>query len=129
MTMTRTVSRVLFHPVTEDGDRGAEPVELEVLITHQDKLRAETEARTKRGLAGSLGEAPITWMTLFAWYALVRTGAYHGSWEGFKNRDCVDIQEGDAERVDPTQPAPASGSHSASASTGPASTGSQPTTN
>lgn len=128
MTMTRTVSRVLFHPVTDDGDRLETPVEIDVVIAHQDKLRAEVEAKSRRGVTQSIADAPITWTTLFVWYALVRTKQYLGSWELFKNRDCLDLEEGDAERVDPTQPAPTSGSPSPSLSTGPAVTGTPPTT-
>lgn len=122
--MKRTRHTVLFHEVTADGDRSAEPVMHEVLMTHQDDLNAE---KRSRGFGIKPQNEPMAFHTLAIFCALVREGHYAGDFLSFKNRDCVDFDTEQVD-VDPTRPSRTIDSPSPSDSTGPESTGSQPTT-
>lgn len=54
--------------------------------------------------------APILWMTFIAWAAARRTGVYTDTWDKWSNEDCLELEVGDDEDVDPTQTGPGSDS-------------------
>lgn len=84
-------------------------------IINPDTIRYEETARrhgwpglvVEDGKAEFRGNALRDTFESFA--ALKRTGQYGGSWEAFRETDCVDLTVNE-EEVDPTQPVPASGS-------------------
>lgn len=87
-----------------------DPVRHEVTVTHGDQLRAELEG-PRHGLR-KMQDAPLHYTTLWCWCALVRTGAYSGPFQQFKNDvaqlDPITDPAGDHATVteDPTPPGP-----------------------
>lgn len=97
---------------------------LEVRIINPDVVRyEETRARlgwptmTVKDGVGSL--PPVDFSDLFqAYAALKRTGQYGGTWDSFKDADCVDLVVEEVGDADPTQPDPGSSSSPSSPGVG-----------
>lgn len=108
-----------FTVLVRDADEHA--AEHVVTIRHGDQLRAELEGPRLR--LPALDDAPIAYMTLWCWAALVRSGAYDGKAAQFLGQapafdgDCLGVEEYEEQRFpgdpegpeDPTQRAAVTG--------------------
>lgn len=74
-----------FVTVTLSGDR-----EVSAEIRNPDRVRWDMTA-AKHGWP-SFQDSPFLGMTFLAWAALKRTGEYVGTWEQFRDDDCMDIE-------------------------------------
>ena len=45
-------------------------------------------------------KAPFLGMTYLAWASLKREGKYTGTWDDFKDRDCIEVESHDDELED-----------------------------
>lgn len=66
---------------------------IEVPILNPDRVRWDMAAA--RNGWPSMENAPFLGMTYFAWAALKREGLYTGTWDDFKDRDCIDLDSRD----------------------------------
>lgn len=64
-------------------------------IRNPDRVRWDMTA-AKHGWP-KFTDAAFLGMTFLAWAALKRTGKYSGTWEEFRDNDCVDIDMTDAD--------------------------------
>lgn len=81
------------------------PTEHDVVVTHQDKLKAEHQLAV---MDVPLRGHPLTLTTAWVWASLRRTEAYTGPFNRFRDIDCAAVIEPqddpeEAELVDPTQ--------------------------
>lgn len=78
--------------------------EYDIVVNHQDTLRAELEL-SRAGL--DMRKAVMHMTTAWAWAALTRGGHYSGPFGRFAEQDCVALEDDGEEEVSPTPPAPA----------------------
>lgn len=84
-------------------DQNERVTEHDVVINHQDTLRAELEL-SRAGL--DMRKAVMHLTTAWAWAALTRAGVYSGPFSRFADMDCVALEDDGEEEVTPTPPAP-----------------------
>ena len=70
-----------------------EPESLTVTVRNPDRVRWDMAA-TRNGWPG-LDKAPFLGMTYLAWAALKREGHYAGTWDEFKDSDCLEVESFD----------------------------------
>lgn len=75
---------------------GGESYELAVL--NPDRVRWDMAA-TRNGWP-TFDKAPFLGMTYLAWASLKREGKYTGTWDDFKDRDCIEVESHDDELED-----------------------------
>lgn len=107
--------RVTLAVSSQDG-LDMEPDVHDVVIVHQDRLRAE-QISARMGLP-AMGDAPLTGTTLWCWAACKRLGLIDAkvSAETFLNSVCLDVENPKDEGSvgpDPTQSEDPTGSPSA----------------
>lgn len=67
-------------------------------VLNPDRVRWDMAA-TRNGWP-SFDKAPFLGLTYLAWAALKRQGRYTGTWDDFKDRDCIDVQSAEDEVED-----------------------------
>lgn len=82
-----------YDPTTADPFDVAGVTTRRVVVTHADQMRGELEAG-KRGLSA---DQPQNLTSVIVWCALVRTGAYTGKYDQFRNLDCAGMESPDPE--------------------------------
>ena len=70
----------------------------EVAVLNPDRVRWDMAA-TRNGWP-TFDKAPFLGMTYLAWASLKREGKYTGTWDDFKDRDCIEVESHDAELDD-----------------------------
>lgn len=75
-----------------------EPEQITVEVRNPDRVRWDMAA-TRNGWP-TFDKAPFLGMTYLAWAALKREGQYQGTWDEFKDSDCVDVESHDVEDAD-----------------------------
>lgn len=71
---------------------------LEETVLNPDRVRWDMAA-TRNGWP-SFDKAPFLGLTYLAWAALKRQGRYTGTWDDFKDHDCIDVQSAEDEVED-----------------------------
>jgi len=85
---------------------------LEVRILNPDKLRYEKTAAVHGWPVPTVKDGAVAMnnlrfqQTFEIWAALTRTDQYSGSWEVFRDKDCVDFDVDEDEAVAPFRPDP-----------------------
>lgn len=62
----------------------------EARVLNPDRVRWDMAA-TRNGWP-NLDKAPFLGMTYLAWACLKREGKYTGTWDDFKDRDCLEVE-------------------------------------
>lgn len=70
----------------------------EVAVLNPDRVRWDMAA-TRNGWP-TFDKAPFLGMTYLAWASLKREGKYTGTWDDFKDRDCIEVESHDDELED-----------------------------
>lgn len=70
----------------------------EVSVLNPDRVRWDMAA-TRNGWP-TFDKAPFLGMTYLAWASLKREGKYTGTWDDFKDRDCIEVESHDDELED-----------------------------
>lgn len=70
----------------------------EVAVLNPDRVRWDMAA-TRNGWP-AFDKAPFLGMTYLAWAGLKREGKYTGTWDDFKDRDCIQVESHDDELED-----------------------------
>lgn len=67
-------------------------------VLNPDRVRWDMAA-TRNGWP-TFEKAPFLGLTYLAWAALKREGHYTGTWDEFKDRDCIDVHSAEDEAED-----------------------------
>lgn len=77
---------------------------LDLLVANPDMVRWDMTAAKHKW--PTMKDAPMLWATFVTWRAAVRTGAYDGTFEKWRDEDALDVDLEEPEAADPTRPGP-----------------------